>query len=243
MGRTRKNGTEARKQDGRVKETQYAFTIYPDSTSYNCQDVITYLKDKAKYYCFAIHDRDFLNKEEGLLKKTHIHVFVQFANPRYADNLAETLGLNLNDIEYVKSKIAVLKYYTHKTKEAKTDGKTEYEWSSFDTNILEEDVFTQNQNKELTEIEKIKKIREYIKHFDGLINVSDVSDYCVENGLWSEWRRNQAILRAEIKERNHDFAQYDCNKYEYEQFLRYKKLFEEANGAPVGFYRADNVPF
>ena len=53
------------------KIRNFSGVLYPDSESYNCNEVIDRIKSKFKQWAFCLHDMDV--NDEGELKKAHIH--------------------------------------------------------------------------------------------------------------------------------------------------------------------------
>lgn len=244
MARLRQIKEFPRKIDGRVKETCYSFVLYPDSDAYNYSECIEWIKNNTTFYVIAEHNRD-IDENGEYINKPHTHIYIQFNNPRYADNLADTLGINYEGIEFIKPKTekGIIKYFTHTDKKSKEKEKIKYDWKEFITNRKLDKYFQIEEKEELTESEKISMLRNFILSFDGIIDGDDVNEYAINNGLWSEWRRSRNCLMDTIKKHNHWVQCYGEEEYEYQQFQKYKQIYKETNGVPVGFYRADNEPF
>lgn len=242
MGRAREYTEFPRKKDGRVKETNYSFVLYSSSESYDYESNLEWIRNNSSFYVFAIHDKD--TDEDGVIKESHTHVFVRFANPRYADKLAEQLGINYEAIEFVKpdTEKVIIRYFAHVTKKAKEEKKHKYEWKEFESNKDLSKYFP-SETDTMSESEKIKMLRDFIKSYDGIIDGDDVNEYALENGLWSEWRRSRNCLMDTIRKHNHWVQMYGEEQFEYQQFLKYKEMHKEVFGCPVGFRRADNEPF
>lgn len=103
---------DKKEKQGRVPKLDeryrtFIFILYPDSTDYDYNEVINYIKGEIKYYVYIMHQPE---KEE---KKVHTHVLVYFDNPRYADALAKKLGIDLHYINLPLSTRGYVRYMTH----------------------------------------------------------------------------------------------------------------------------------
>lgn len=239
MGRSREYTEFPRKKDGRVKETNYSFVLYPNSESYNYENNLEWLRNNSSFYVYAVHNQD--TDEDGVIKDSHTHVFVRFSNPRYADKLAEQLGINYEALEFIKpdTEKGIIRYFAHVTKKAKEEKKHEYNWKEFESNKDLSKYFPSDTDK-MSESQKIRMIRDFIRNYDGIIDGAIVNDFALDNNLWSEWRRSKNCLLDYIREHNHYVQLNGEEHFEYEQFLKYKKMYQEANGCPVGFSTIGN---
>lgn len=93
------------KEDERYRS--FIFILYPDSTSYDYEEVINTIKGEFKFYVFITH----LPEQEE--KKVHTHVLVTFSNPRYASTVANKLGIDLSIINLPISKRGYVRYMIH----------------------------------------------------------------------------------------------------------------------------------
>lgn len=92
------------------KIRNFSGVLYPDSESYNCNEVIDRIKSKFKQWAFCLHDMDV--NDEGELKKAHIH-WVGAGDARTLASCAKILGLKENEIEICKNCKLMVRYLLH----------------------------------------------------------------------------------------------------------------------------------
>ena len=92
------------------KIRNFSGVLYPDSESYNCDEVISRIKSKFKQWAFCLHDMDV--NDEGELKKAHIH-WVGAGDARTLASCARILGLKENEIEICKNCKLMVRYLLH----------------------------------------------------------------------------------------------------------------------------------
>lgn len=108
------------KNEDKVETKKYACCIlYPDSTTYNVDSIITELANQHISFAISpIHDRDI--KEDGSPKKPHYHFLVAYPNATTLNNfksLFEICGLQKSDLHVVQlcySGVGYYRYLTHK---------------------------------------------------------------------------------------------------------------------------------
>lgn len=92
------------------KFRSFAGTLYPDSKSYDCEQLLSVIRSKFIDWAYILHDKD--TDENGVLKKPHIH-WVGRATPRCLSVVANFLGLPENNIEVVKNFDNTVCYLIH----------------------------------------------------------------------------------------------------------------------------------
>lgn len=92
------------------KFRSFAGTLYPDSESYDCEQLLNIIRSKFIDWAYILHDKDV--DENGELKKPHIH-WVGRATPRCLSVVSNFLGLPENDIEVVKNFDNMVMYLIH----------------------------------------------------------------------------------------------------------------------------------
>lgn len=103
-----------------VEKKKYACCVlYPDSESYNCENLISELASQHITFAVSpIHDKDL--KEDGSPKKPHFHLLVAYPNATTLNNfksLFEICGMQKSDlhmIEFCNSGVGYYRYLTHK---------------------------------------------------------------------------------------------------------------------------------
>lgn len=92
------------------KYRSFAGTLYPDSESYDCEQLLSIIRSKFIDWAYILHDKDVY--DNGELKKPHIH-WVGRATPRCLSVVSNFLGLPENDIEIVKNFDNMIQYLIH----------------------------------------------------------------------------------------------------------------------------------
>lgn len=92
------------------KFRSFAGTLYPDSESYDCEQLLSVIRSKFIDWAYILHDKD--TDENGVLKKPHIH-WVGRATPRCLSVVAGFLGLPENNIEVVRNFDNTVCYLIH----------------------------------------------------------------------------------------------------------------------------------
>lgn len=92
------------------KFRSFAGTLYPDSESYDCEQLLSIIRSKFIDWAYILHDRD--TDDNGELKKPHIH-WIGRATPRTLSVVSNFLGLPENDIEVVKNFDNMVMYLIH----------------------------------------------------------------------------------------------------------------------------------
>ena len=92
------------------KYRSFAGTLYPDSESYDCEQLLSIIRSKFTDWAYILHDKDV--DDNGELKKPHFH-WVGRATPRCLSVVSNFLGLPENDIEIVKNFDNMIQYLIH----------------------------------------------------------------------------------------------------------------------------------
>lgn len=88
------------------RKHSFFILLYPDSTSYDINDVFFELRG-FKEYAYILH------KPESDELKEHYHLFIHLDNACTCEAISKRLGIPVNHIKYVKSMRACLRYLSH----------------------------------------------------------------------------------------------------------------------------------
>lgn len=88
------------------RKRTFLMILYPDTTSYNYNDVISYIRS-LKYYAFIKH------LPESDEKKVHTHVLLYFENSSTIERLSKLTSIPIQHIKYCKSFRQSCRYLTH----------------------------------------------------------------------------------------------------------------------------------
>lgn len=102
-----------------AKSKYFCIVLYPDSITYNVENVIKALADE--HFTFAvspIHDRDL--EDDGTLKKPHFHLLLAYTSATTLNNIRgwfNVCGIPESDLHSVRvcaSGVGYYRYLTHK---------------------------------------------------------------------------------------------------------------------------------
>lgn len=135
--------------------------LYPDTESYNYNDVIFKLNEY-KYYAWIEH------KPESDEKKEHIHLFIHLDNACTKSAIANNLGIPQNFVQETKSVRSSCRYLTH----IDYPDKIQYDYKDVHISTLFERKFKKNFEDLETEEQIINNIFEFIDdlHFNYQYN-------------------------------------------------------------------------
>lgn len=154
--------------------------VYPDSESYDCQEVLDRLKIVFDEWAYITHDMDV--DEQGELKKAHIH-WVGKRSPAPASTVANGLGLQAHEIELVKSWKYAVRYLIHMDH----PDKYQYDPKSVVSNFDCQAVFAEKNDSM-----KSKKIYDYIM-MNPSVELEGLLQWCFENDLWGTFKSQWAL--------------------------------------------------
>lgn len=90
------------------KYRNFMLLLYPDTTSYNYNEVLSDIVGSFKKTAYILHQPE---KEES---KRHNHLILFLDNPRSLTGLASRLGIPVNHIKVCRSKRQACRYLTHR---------------------------------------------------------------------------------------------------------------------------------
>lgn len=152
-------------------------TVYPDSTSYSCSDVLFKILTQPDS-CYILHDKDDV--------KPHYHWLFRLSQPTTPHKIAVLLGLNDNDIEIGKSFTSLVRYLIH------FDDPDKFQYAR-------EDIQTE------LNLDKYFDVSSSIKDSDSLLDIIDYLEknapsrrqmlhWCLSNGVYDVYKRNYNII-------------------------------------------------
>lgn len=170
----------------------FAFILYRDSTTYNYDSIIDYIRQNWTTYGYIEHSPELDEK------KYHTHVLVQFPNKRYIRAISKEIGLEDNYIQPVHF-IPYLRYLIHYDDEEKT------QYSPFDVKGPLQDKLMKLIQSSSADSERAENIFQYITSYKGFITLTEVSNYVYTNGLYDSFRRNYSYFKDLIYDHNRLF--------------------------------------
>lgn len=168
----------------------FAMVLYKDSTSYDYKKVINYIEKNFKYYAYIEH------KPEGDKTKKHTHVLMHFDNKRYNTGIAKELNIPSNYIVSANL-IPYLRYLIHFDDEDKIQYSVDDVKGTLTSRLKE--IISSNKK---TEVEQVSYIISFIVDHKGLLNITTLSQFVIQNGCYSAFRRNYSFFKDLLLENN-----------------------------------------
>lgn len=169
------------------KYRSFAGTLYPDSESYDCEQLLSVIRSKFIDWAYILHDKD--TDDNGELKKSHIH-WVGRATPRTLSVVSNFLGLPENDIEIVKNFDNMVMYLIH----LNDIDKFQYSPDDVETNL-----------PNIGQLLRRKSEGQIVKDLASAkmeISWYDLVQYAVDTESYDVLRRNLGVIRLIWEEFN-----------------------------------------
>lgn len=172
----------------------FSVLLYPDSEDYSCDTVISRLDATFEQWAYILHDSDVWNGDdeavkngkylEGEHKKDHIHIVGRCSNPLPISTISNKLGIAENFIEFSKGTFKkAVRYLVH------LDHEEKYQYDKAD--ITSNFDFGQYFGI-LSSTQQAKSIYQVICG-SGITSKRVLLEYCLDNGLYSEYCRGYRI--------------------------------------------------
>lgn len=157
----------------KYRSRNYMFLLYPD-----CDEHMKALEVIQRNYSFlsVTHDKDVT--DDGEVKKTHIHVFVKFKNPKWNTAIADEIGLDARFLQQVRNEENAMLYLIHFNEEKKHHYSID---EVLGTSDLKKKLRALLENKDLTEAEIFTELL-YMITDNEIRNISSVSKICANKG-------------------------------------------------------------
>ena len=162
--------------------------LYPDSTTYVIEKVISRLEDTFTDLAYITHDLDV--DEMGTVKKPHIHWCGKRSSPAPLSTIANAVGVEENAIEFCRNWKYSLRYLIH------ADNPEKYQYTP--DKVTANFPFTAVIEGKLEAL-KARQIYNFINE-NPTISPNALAEWCFKNDLWSEYRRSFAIWCSLMRE-------------------------------------------
>lgn len=146
-------------------------------------------------HAYIIHNKD--TQEDGTPKKEHIHMVIEFPNPRSRTGVAKEVGIEKEHFEPCTRTLGVLRYLIH----ADNPEKYQYDKDEVFGDMKPRLVESLEKGSE-SESERVCKLLDFIESAGRKVTVTELSRYCAENGLWDIFRRSSVIFIKVLEEKN-----------------------------------------
>lgn len=162
--------------------------LYPDSTTYDLQKVLSRLEDIFTDFAYITHDMDV--DEMGTVKKAHIHWCGKRSSPAPLSTIANALAIEENAIEFCKNWKYSLRYLIH------ADHPDKYQYTP--DKVTANFPFTAVIEGKLEAL-KARQIYNFINE-NPTLSPKELCEWCFKHDLWSEYRRSFAIWCSLLRE-------------------------------------------
>lgn len=178
------------------RSKNFGLILYPDSLSYDFNDMISYLCDTDSYdYAYILHDCDV--DVNGEIKKPHVHFLIRFSSQKDSNTVLKFLNtrgyefgwreysFSTHDLEHIHSWEASIRYLIH----ADYPQKHQYSLKDINSNFDISSFFKDILDPKPKESEKVKIILDYIR-YNHVCSIEDLLDFVLSNDLYSYYRRD-----------------------------------------------------
>lgn len=195
---------------GVIYEKIYEMTLYPDSSTYNCEQIIGYIMLDFENWAYIKHDKDTI-EETGEIKKEHIHLLFRNKDRLSINSVAKKYGVPVNDIVWKANWQYAVQYLVHYNHPEK------YQYDISDiVSSYGEDIKQFFKAKSLEESEQVLQLYNYI--FEQRIStMHDLLKYSLENNCYSALRRGATLFRDLLRENQRWLQDEKLNKL-HEEF-------------------------
>lgn len=162
--------------------------LYPDSTTYEIEKVISRLEDTFTDFAYITHDLDV--DVLGTVKKPHVHWCGKRSSPAPISTIANFVGVEENAIEFCRNWKYSLRYLIH------ADNPEKYQYTP--DKVTANFPFTAVIEGKLEAL-KARQIYNFINQ-NPTISPNALAEWCFKNDLWSEYRRSFAIWCSLLRE-------------------------------------------
>lgn len=167
----------------------FCFILYKDSLTYDYSKILGYIESSWASYAYIVHSPE---KDES---KEHIHVLVHFDNKRYISAISKEIGLEENYIQPCNL-IPYLRYLIH------FDDEDKIQYSPYEVyGPLQSKLLSCIKSKK-EEHEQVACIVSYIAEFTGTLHIFTLTQFVLENNLYSAFRRNYVFFKDLVLEHN-----------------------------------------
>lgn len=173
-----------------MKDYKWECILYPDSHSYNCDEIIAQLIDFWPEWAFIEHNKD--KCDDGTFKVRHVHFLGR--NPELTKFSAESLSkrffpLKPTDFEHIKNWRVAVRYLRHLDQPDK---------ESYSADLVCSNIWLDSYWSKPDETDQARAILSYLSDHGGIVSMSQILDYVLSNNLYGAFRRGFSIWRSYI---------------------------------------------
>lgn len=162
-------------------DRKWELVLYSDSTSYNCDEVISQAKNFFNEWAFVLHDKDVY--EDGSPKKPHYHLIGKLPHNFTPSGICFHLGITDSSLANISSWKGAVRYLMH----LDNPEKHQYSNDEIQTNFSLVPFLVQKED----DTAQASQIYAYITESNP--SLQEVVEYCLRKNLWSAFRRGFAV--------------------------------------------------
>lgn len=175
--------------DRKKKYYCFSFILYKDSTTYNYDNILEYIRQNWTSYGYIEHSPEV---DEN---KFHTHVLVQFPNKRYINAVSQEIGLDSNYIQPTHL-IPYLRYLIHYDDEDKLQYDPHQVVGPLQSKLL--NLLTNSTTDE----DGAEQIVNFITSHTSHLSLQELSQFVFINGYYSSFRRNYVFFKDLLIDHN-----------------------------------------
>lgn len=178
-----------------IYERIYEIVSYEDSENLNTDVIHKFILNKFPdaEYAYALHDKDV--NDDGSAKKAHTHHLIRFDREKSINVVARELGIQPSQINWKANWEYSVQYLIHKNAPDKYQYDKSFIHGNCDIDIILQTRFDRKEAHEEAERKELSAIVDYIAMHDGIITMFMLYKFCIDNGIWSSYRRNYSIIK------------------------------------------------
>lgn len=185
----------------KIKTRTYCMVLYPEEDMTHLF-ALNKLETHGYSYCAIDHDKDTYDEYDGCdesligtLKKKHTHVYLRLKSPRFAEPLAEELGIKPNYLQVCRDSKSALLYMVHDGYPNKYQYDIENVYGSLRFEISKMLVTEDEGSRVLQILDIIDSMPRPCTYRQLLVAVCN-------NGLYGDFRRMGAGAKTLLEEHN-----------------------------------------
>lgn len=189
-------------ENGKWKSRNFCLMLYPDEDSTH-SDALSFIRSNYRYGAICHNSDKWTVADEaqnpehkaGEYKKSHYHVVLQFATPRWSSAVAKELGITENYIQKCRSLEGALKYLVH----ADHSDKVQYDTDAVEGQLK---IMLDKLLSQVTEDERIIQLIQLLDSFPTKVSYQSFVRVVCSKGLYPDFRRSALIFSNLIREHN-----------------------------------------
>lgn len=165
---------------------RFCIELYPDTDSYDYDEVLLYLVQNSVTWSYIVHDKDEDN--EGKLKKPHVHMVIVRKNGSTCSALSKCTKIPVNFIEPCRKYIPAIRYLVHR------DDPDKFQYNQLEVNTNDPKFLEYFGIYKPSEADQCMDMIHAIA--DNHFNLRELCQFAYDHDSWAALRRNFYILKC-----------------------------------------------